>query len=100
MAQFDVYRNAEGSYPMVVDIQSDALSKLTSRVVVPLMRRDRYLAPLDRATPVVAIKGVDYVLLVPLLSAVAGSSLGKSIASVASHRGEVIAAVDMVCTGS
>lgn len=100
MAQFDVYKNAGGAHPMVVDVQSEALSKLASRIVVPVMRRDRYLAPLARATPVATIKGIDYVLLVPLLSAVSGSSLGKPIASVATNRADIIAAVDLVFTGS
>lgn len=101
MAQFDVYKNAGGGiYPLVIDIQSDLLSKLATRVVVPLARRDRYPIPLARATPIANIEGVDYVLVVPLLAAVAASTLGKPHASLAHHRADVIAAIDLVFTGS
>lgn len=101
MAQFDVYKNlGGGAYPLVVDIQSDLMSKLATRIVVPLARRDRYPLPLARATPAATIDGVDYVLVVPLLAAVAGSTLGKPVGSLTPLRNEVIAALDLIFTGS
>ena len=40
MAQFDVFRSARpGAYPLVLGIQADLHSNLTSRVVVPLVPR-------------------------------------------------------------
>jgi toxin CcdB len=101
MAQFDVYKNVGGgAYPLVVEIQSNLLSKLATRVVVPLARRDRYPLPLAKATPTATVGGVDYVLVVPLLAAVSGSTLGKPVGSLSSMRSEVIAALDLVFTGS
>jgi toxin CcdB len=100
MSQFDVYKLGGGAYPLVVDVQADLLAQLDSRVVVPLARRDRYPPPLARVTPDVTIDGVAYVLVVPLVSAIASSRLGKPVASLAAHRSEVIAALDLVFTGS
>jgi toxin CcdB len=101
MAQFDVYRNTGGGiYPLVVDVQADLLSQLATRVVVPMTRRDRYPTPLARATPIARVEGLEYVLVVPLLAAVASSTLGKPIASLVVRRADVIAALDLVFTGS
>ncbi len=37
MARFDVYRFPSKSAPLVVDVQSDILGELNSRVVIPLV---------------------------------------------------------------
>ncbi|PVY77590.1 CcdB protein [Tamilnaduibacter salinus] len=43
MAQFDVYANpskkSRGAYPYLVDIQSEVLTELSTRIVVPLSDR-------------------------------------------------------------
>lgn len=47
MARFDVYANSAGKVddvPYLLDVQSDVLSALDTRVVIPLRRRDRFPA--------------------------------------------------------
>ncbi|MGE5187042.1 MAG: CcdB family protein [Acidobacteriota bacterium] len=102
MAQFDVFRNDRGAtYPLLVDVQADVFAQLETRTVVPLARRDRYdTAPISRATPTATIGGVDYVIVVPMLSAITRASLGKRVGSLASMRAELIAALDLLFTGS
>ena len=102
MAQFDVYRNPSGgAYPLLLDVQADLLSQLATRVVVPLAPRNRYQStPITRASPVATINGVEYVLVVPLLAAVSKASFENPVGSLALRRVDVIAALDLVFTGS
>jgi toxin CcdB len=102
MPQFDVYRNPRGgTYPLVLDVQADLLAQLDTRVVVPMAPRERYAAELlRRATPVATVAGTEYVLVVPLLAAVARSALGKPVGSLASRRADLMSALDLMFTGS
>src|SRR5262245_44907214 len=78
MAQFDVFR-MRGVYPLVVDVQADIHSKLASRVVVPMVTRARYLQPTTRITPVITVRGDDYVLIFPAIAAVPTSALTDAV---------------------
>jgi hypothetical protein len=101
MAKFDVHRGkSAGSYPLVVDIQADAHTKLATHLVAPLIARARYSQPLTRLTPIVTVRDAEYIVLVPSLAAVASASLGEVVGSLASHRNALIAAVDLLVTGS
>jgi toxin CcdB len=102
MAQFDLYKNPRGgTYALLLDVQADLMAQLETRVVVPLVRRDRYKAPpVARAIPSVIIDGVDYVLVVPLLAAVSKTTLAKAVGSLRGVRADVIAAHDLLFSGS
>jgi toxin CcdB len=102
MAQFDVFRNPRvGLYPLLLDVQADLLSQLATRVVVPLAKRDRYPATaLARATPTASIAGIEYVLVVPLLASIPKTALGKPVGSLTSRRADIIAALDLLLTGT
>ena len=102
MAQFDVFRNPRaGIYPLVLDIQADLHSRLATRIVVPLVARRRYAAqPLTRLTPIMKVRGDEYVVVFPLLAAVPRASLGEIIGSLAAERATLIAALDLLIAGS
>lgn len=101
MAHLDVHRaRAAATYPFVVDVQADIHAKLGSRLVAPMIARSRYTQPLTRLTPIVTIRDAEYVVLVPSLAAVPSVSLGEIVGSLASHRVELIAAIDLLVTGS
>lgn len=60
MAQFTVYRNknarTKSAYPYLVDVQSELLANLQTRVVVPLTKLTTLRKkPIKDLTPVVAI---------------------------------------------
>jgi toxin CcdB len=101
MPQFDVLR-ARGAaiYPFVVDIQSDVHAKLATRIVVPMVARARYTLPATRLTPIVTVRDDEYVLLVPLMAAVPNAVLGEVVGSLAAQRATLIAALDLLITGS
>ena len=101
MPQFDVYKTRSSTiYPFVVDVQADLHARLDSRVVIPMVHRARYAHPVSRLTPHVTIGATAYVVLVPQLSAIPRSELGAIVASLAAHRAPLIAALDLLVTGS
>lgn len=55
MAQFDVFRNPEGS-GYLLDVQSDLLDGLSTRLVIPLLPALQAPRPAARLNPVVNIK--------------------------------------------
>jgi toxin CcdB len=100
MAQFDVFRNPRGgAYPLLLDVQSNLLAPLATRVVVPLAPLKKYGKPLSRLNPTARVQGVEYVLVFQELAAVPRSVLGRPRGSLTSRRSELIAAVDLLFTG-
>lgn len=104
MPQFSVYKNknarTKAAYPYLVDVQSDLLEPLQTRVVVPLAKLTALRKkPIRDLTPVIDIDGQKYLLLIPQLAGVARSELGSPVASVSAHRNEIIAALDFLITG-
>jgi len=102
MAHFDLYRNARSTrLPFIVDVQTDFLSRLTTRVVIPLTPLGSYGArPITRLHPVVNVEGVPHVLLTNELAAVPASTLRSPVGSLLAERSTMIRALDLLFTGS
>ena len=102
MAQFDVRKIVgRGPYPLVLEVQADVLDRLERRVVVPMVARRKYgEKPIPRLNPVVVVAGTEYVLLVHDLASVPTSLLGERVDSLPGVRNEVIAAIDLLFTGT
>ena len=104
MAQFSVHKNkspkTRSTYPYLVDVQSDLLSGLSTRVVVPLVKSTSMLRrPIKNLLPAVEVEGQRFVMLVPQLAGIEVRDLGATVATVARHRTEVVAALDFLITG-
>jgi toxin CcdB len=101
VAQFDVYRNPrKGMFPLLLDVQTDLLSQLATRVVVPLTGLKQYgVRPITRLNPTAKIGRTEYVIVFQELAAVPVSILGERVGSLASRRTDLIAAVDLLFTG-
>ncbi len=97
MAQFDVYRLRGRT--LVVDVQSDTLEDLSTRVVAPLHLRGEVPVPATRLHPVVTVDGESHVLAAHLLTAVPVRDLGAPVASLEAKRDTINAALDMALTG-
>jgi toxin CcdB len=104
MNQYYLYKNENKSskkiYPFFVDVQSDLLDGLNSRVVIPLS--------LDKATdktnaknlcPIFDIEGKKYILLTHQMTSVPVSLLKKNSGSLEKYRYEIIGAIDILLTG-
>jgi toxin CcdB len=104
MAQFDVYRNpsvaSREAYPYIVDIQTPVISEISTRIVVPLGRRDLFSDETLRGlTPAVTYEEEELLLLVPQIASVPSRILSEPIGSLRHFRDEIIAALDVAITG-
>lgn len=104
MAQFDVYRNANAASkaraPYLLDVQSDLLDTLTTRVVVPLCKPEVLKGKLaERLNPVLEVEGRKFILLTPEMAGVSRKALGECAGNLSQHRQAIIAALDLVITG-
>ena len=104
MARFDVYRNSgahAADVPYLLDVQSDLLSGLETRVVVPLRRRDRFpVANLpDNLTPTFIVEGIECILETPKLAAVPLRLLKTPVTSLVASQFEITAALDFLFQG-
>jgi toxin CcdB len=100
MAQFDVFRNPKSrEYPFVVDVQSEVLSQLATRVVVPMTSKKRYGRPITRLNPTAKVRGVEYVLVFQEIAAVPTAVLRERVATLEARRGELVAAIELLFTG-
>lgn len=99
MARFDIYRNPgahASTTPFLVDVQSEHLSSLTTRVVVPLRLVDRFppvRLPQD-LMPVFHIEDQACFLDTPKLAAVPQRELGQMVGSLRYAQDNIVAALD------
>lgn len=97
LARYDVYENAvEGG--LLLDLQADLLSDLTTRVVVPLVVKSGNIAA-ERLNPVFDIGEQEWVMWTQYLSAVPKSILKVRIDNLAGEHDRIIAALDMLFQG-
>jgi toxin CcdB len=104
MPQFAVYKNKNAAtrarFPLLLDVQSDLLDPLGTRVVVPLTAAGpARLRAMQTLTPLLAVEGKDYLMLTPQLAGVAVRDLGQIVANAAVQRGEIVAALDFLIYG-
>ena len=97
MAQFDVYK-VEGDW-FALDIQSDLLSHLESRLTVPLERLHDSPKRIDRLNPRLELNGEAVVMLTQLAGAVPARALKQRIGSLAGDRLTITSAMDMLVSG-
>ncbi|TXS89485.1 plasmid maintenance protein CcdB [Parahaliea maris] len=98
MARFDIYLNRGGD-GYLLDVQSDLLSGLNTRVVVPLLPRKGAPTPAQRLNPVFLLEGGEVVMATQFLAAVPETELQASIGSLDHAVDEVQAALDMLFLG-
>ena len=98
MARFDIFAYPEtGGY--LLDIQCDYLSRLSTRVVVPLLREAEAPPPARDLNPVLQIAGADYVMMTQYMAAVSQSELKSRAGSLASAQDRIVKAIDMLFIG-
>ena len=98
MTQFAVHRLA--SRPnLVLDCQTDLLSHIDSRFVVPLVPRGEAPPPARPLNPVFEIAAGEYVMLTQSAAAVRRRDLGEQVASLADRHREITNALDFLLTG-
>lgn len=104
MAQFSLYKNLDKSsskaYPYLIDVQSDLLSDLDSRMVIPLTP----VSMLDRKAPthlcpVIHLEEGDFVILTQQMTSVPAKILKDEANDLSAFRNEIINALDFLIMG-
>ena len=98
MARYDVYPNPSGR-GYLVDLQTDLLDIINTRVVAPLVPASSAPALAGRLNPVFLIEGGQYVMITQSLAAVPAHILDKPVANLSANFAEITNAVDMVFQG-
>lgn len=104
MRQFDVYANpskrTRKAYPYILDIQSDVISDIATRIVVPLGRSADFKSEqLKKLTPTVEYEGQELLLLIPQVASIPTKILAHPLGSLSHLREEIVSALDFAITG-
>ena len=103
MKQFDVYANTDEDsndvYPYFVDVQTELLDILNSRVVIPLTSVNPGKGMPKNICPKVDIGDQQYYLLTYQITTVSKSFLKKFDSSLLLNRTEIINSIDFLISG-
>ncbi|MGQ0511111.1 MAG: CcdB family protein [Betaproteobacteria bacterium] len=103
MARFDVRANlnraSSAQVPFLLELQSDLLSGLATRVVAPLVPATAFGTPASRLNPVFRIGSRTYVMDTALVAGVPARVLGDKVAALPDRAAEVLGAVDFLVSG-
>jgi toxin CcdB len=104
MAQFAIHQNknalTRARFPLLLDIQSDLLDPLATRVVVPLSPAGPARArSMQTLTPSISVDGKAYLMVTPQLAGIALRELGPVVADAKADRPKIIAALDFLISG-
>lgn len=96
MAQFDLYRLADGM--LVVDLQTDLIGLDATRIAAPL-REEGVYASFSGLTPSLAFEGRRWVVRLQELAAVPAGELRTRVGSAAELRDELKRGLDILIDG-
>lgn len=103
MARFDVYRNprkeSAKQVPFLLDVQSDFLAALDTRVVVPLRAAASVGQAVTRLNPVFTIDSVAVVMDTPQIVGYPRHLLKKPVAALGNKSFEIQNALDFLFAG-
>jgi toxin CcdB len=92
-------RRARRYLHLLKEVQSELLSGLNTRVVVPLLRASVAGMTAERLNPKFEVEGSSLILSTTDLAGVPTRALGEKAASLQERRSEIIAALDLLFTG-
>ncbi|GIT89090.1 MULTISPECIES: CcdB family protein [Roseobacter] len=98
MPKYDVYPSPSGD-GYLLDVQTDLLSDLNTRVVVPLLPPSKAPKPATRLNPVFELDGKSVVMVTQFMAAVPTSMLNSAVGKLDEEFEKVTAAVDMLMQG-
>ncbi|MEP4199179.1 MAG: CcdB family protein [Aliishimia sp.] len=98
MAKYDVFHNLSGD-GFLLDVQTDLLSGLNTRVVVPLLPKSIAPKPATRLNPTFEIEGEDVVMVTQFLAAVPTGILKSQVGNLNEDFDRITTAIDMLMQG-
>ena len=101
--QYDVYLNpipqSKNIYPYVIDVQSDLLSFLKTRMTVPLKSYKSRVDSPKNLTPIFNVLGEDMLFISFFAQAMDKKHLKQSICSLNQHASEIVTAMGCLLSG-
>ena len=98
MARFDVYRLTSDAV-LVVDLQSDLIDNLDTRVVAPLLPLEEFFKAISRLNLKFELDGTSYVLVTHMLGTISLSDVRETVSRLADRDHDIIAATDFLFQG-
>ncbi len=102
MTQFNLYHNTnretQGRYPFLLDIQSNFLDTLKTRLVIPATKLVDQ-KPMTYLNPVFEWEQQTYILQIQEMAAIPANHLGDKVTELETLRDQILAAVDLLITG-
>lgn len=103
MPRYDVYRNprtqSAKQVPYLLDVQSDFLDDIDTRVIVPLRAAAGIPHPVTRLNPVLQVEGVAVVMDTPQLVGYPRVALKRPVANLGASAFDIQNALDFLFTG-
>ena len=100
MARFDVYAHPDAvlrkKTPYLLDVQNNHISRIATRVVVPLRSANHFTQPMRDLNPPFEIAGNQVVLDTSAIAAIPSAELKQPIVSLTSQSGAIMAALDVL----
>jgi toxin CcdB len=97
--QFSLYRIPRKTHGLLVDVQSNLLDELRTRVVIPLLRQEDAPKPIKTLNPCIQIDNQNYVLLTQNIASVPQTDLGELVGTAMTQRDTIIRAIDTMLSG-
>lgn len=100
--QYTIYRNNGNTraYPYLLDVQSDIIGALNTRLVIPLFPIKAFNGrPSKPLNPILNIEGDDYLLMTHEMASVRLSQFGDQVINVSNHRQLIKSAIDFLIDG-
>ena len=103
MAQFDVClnpnRDSSPAVPYLLEVQSDLLEPVSTRVVVPLALLSERGQPAKYLNPQFEIENVQVVMITEQIAGTPKRALGKRLLSLDVQRDQIMDAIDFLFRG-
>lgn len=103
MARFDVHENPNPATatvaPFLLDVQSDLLEDLATRVVVPLFHAESMGKAASYLNPAFIINAIPVVMSTAEQAAIPVSALGARVDTLREYREEIVGALNFLLTG-
>lgn len=100
--QYAIYRNASNNkeYPYLLDVQSDIIDDLNTRLVIPLLPLNAFRGKQpQRLCPVLEIEDAEYLVMTHEMASIRQSLLGAEVVNVSHHRNAIKDAIDFLVDG-
>ena len=100
--QFTIYRNKGNArdYPYLLNVQSDIIDELNTRMVIPLVRLAAFIGrPAQRLNPVISVEGKKHLVLTQEMASVRLGQLGEEVTDVQESRQLIKDSIDFLLDG-